>query len=389
MKDTNINMTEGNTTRLLLVFALPMMVGNIFQQFYNLADSIVVGQLVGADALASIGVTSSITFLFFALCNGIGSGGGVVTSQFFGHNDTDHVKSCITNTAYLMVIFPILVGTVAFFLSKPLLVLLETPQKLMPDALLYTRMMCIGMVFVSLYNYISSILRALGDSKTPLYFLIFSCVLNTGLDILFVQVFHLSVLGAAIATLIAQFLSGALCLLYAFCTNPYFRLTKKDFAINKEIIRKSIRIGLPMSLQFSMIAISCMALQRVVNRFGDVTDAAFTATSRIEQVIHQPYQTLGAALATYSGQNYGADKKDRLSEGYKKSLLLMAGFTLLMVPVMQLFGEQITHLFVKEEEVIKMGAKALRISSLFYIFLGVIYVVRGVLNGVGDAFLLC
>lgn len=386
MKDTNINMTEGNTTRLLLIFALPMMIGNIFQQFYNLADSIVVGQLVGADALASIGVTSPITFLFFALCNGIGSGGGVVTSQYFGSNDTERVKSCITNTAYLMIVFPIIVGTAAFFLVKPLLLLLDTPQKLMPDALLYSRLMCIGMVFVSLYNYISSVLRALGDSKTPLYFLVFSCILNTGLDILFVYCFHLDVLGAAVATLIAQFLSGVLCLFYAFFTNPYFRLSKKDFALNKEIIIKSIRIGIPMSLQFSMIAVSCMALQRVVNRFGDVADAAFTATSRIEQVIHQPYQTLGAALSTYCGQNYGAGKKDRLSDGYKKSLLLMAGFTLLMVPVMQLFGEPITHMFVKEEEVIKMGAKALRISSLFYLFLGVIYVVRGVLNGVGDAF---
>lgn len=386
MKEKNINMTEGNPIKLLIAFALPMMIGNIFQQFYNLVDSIVVGQLVGANALASIGVTGSITFLFFALCNGIGSGGGIVTSQFFGSGDTARVKSCIANTAYIMVIFPLIVGGAAFFLAKPLLLLLKTPENLLADALLYTKMMSIGMVFVSLYNYVSSVLRALGDSKTPLYFLVFSCFLNTVLDIVFVYFFHLNVFGAALATLISQFLSGALCLLYAFKTNPYFKLTKEDLAINKEVIKKSVRLGVPMSLQFSMIAISCMALQRVVNTFGDTAAAAFTATSRIEQVIHQPYQTLGAALATFSGQNFGAGKKDRVIQGYKKSLLLMAGFTLLMVPIMQLFGEPITHLFVKEEEVIQMGAKALRISSLFYIFLGVIYVVRGVLNGVGDAF---
>lgn len=155
---------------------------------------------------------------------------------------------------------------------------------------------------------------------------------------------------------------------------------------DKLLVGKAIRLGVPLSLQFSMIAISCMALQRVVNTFGAVTVAAFTATSRIEQVIHQPYQTLSAALSTYCGQNYGAKKNDRLFEGYKKCMLLMASFTLLMLPIMQLFGKEITSLFVKEPEVIAMGARALQVSSLFYIFLGLIYVVRGVLNGVGDAF---
>lgn len=384
-KDSTLNMINGSPTLLLIRFAVPMMIGNIFQQLYNLVDSVVVGQLVGSDALAAIGATNSVTFLFFALCNGIGSGGGIITSQYFGAGEESKVKRCIANTAYIMLLFPIIVGTVAYLIAPWLLKLLETPENIMPDSLMYTRLMCVGMIFVSLYNYISSMLRALGDSKTPLYFLIVSCILNTVLDIVFVKYLNLSVFGAGIATLIAQFLSGWLCFIYAVRKNSYFKLSKKDLRFDPVMVAKSVRLGIPLSLQFSMIAVSCMALQKVVNSFGVVAAAAFTATSRIEQVIHQPYQTLGTALSTYSGQNYGAHKYDRLYAGYRKSLIMMAVFTVLMFPIMQLCGEEIVSLFVKDPEVIRMGAIALRISSLFYIFLGVIYVVRGVLNGVGDA----
>lgn len=386
MKNNTVNMTTGNPVKLLVLFAIPMMIGNIFQQLYNVVDSAIVGKLVGADALAAIGVTGSITFLFFALCNGIGSGGGIVTSQYFGNGDTTKVKNCIVNVAFIMVVFPLIVGTIAFFLSEALLRILDTPENVMADAVIYMKVMCVGLAFVSIYNYVASMLRALGDSKTPLYFLIFSCILNTVLDFVFVYFFKWGVFGAAIATLISQLISGVLCLYYAFKYNEYFHLKKEDLVIDKDIIWKSVRIGVPLSLQFSLIAISCMALQKVVNTFGAVAMAAFTATSRIEQVIHQPYQTLGTALSTYAGQNYGAKKYDRLVLGYKKGLLLMVIFTALMVPVMQLFGRQITSIFVSEPEVIEMGAVALKITSWFYVFLGVIYVVRGVLNGVGDAF---
>ena len=386
MRDKTLNMTTGNPIKLLLMFAIPMMIGNIFQQFYNIIDSMVVGKLVGADALAAIGSTGSVTFLFFALCNGIGSGGGIITSQYFGSGETDKVKRCISNTAYIMIVFPFIVGSLAFFMAKPILVFLETPENILADATLYTKMMCVGLVFVSVYNYVSSMLRALGDSKTPLYFLIFSCILNTVLDIAFVKYLNLSVMGAGLATLISQFVSGALCLAYAFKYNSYFKLTKEDLKVDYKVIMKSVKLGVPLSLQFSMIAVSCMALQRVVNSFGSVVVAAFTTTSRIEQVIHQPYQTLGASLSTFSGQNYGAKKYDRVMEGYHKSMIMMAGFTIAMIPVMQICGKTISGFFINDPDVINMSAEALKISSWFYIFLGVIYVVRGVLNGVGDAF---
>ncbi len=379
-------MTEGNPVSLIIMFSIPMLIGNLFQQLYNLVDSVIVGQLVGADALAAIGATNSVTFLFFALCNGIGNGGGIITSQFFGKGSPSEVKSCIANTAYIMLVFPLVVGVTAFFLSEPLLNLLDTPPEIMADSVAYMRIMCVSIIFVSLYNFASSMLRALGDSRTPLYFLIFSCFLNAGLDILFVYGFNMSVVGAGVATAISQFVSGITCLIYAIKKNEYFRMTREDMAFNRNITMRVIKLGVPLSLQFAMIAISCMALQKVVNSFGKVTVAAFTATSRIEQIIHQPYQTLGAALSTFTGQNYGARKLDRVESGFRKGMLIMACFSILMLPVMQLFGDNIIRIFVDEPEVIEMGARAIRITSLFYVMLGIIYVVRGVLNGLGDSF---
>ncbi len=386
MKDTTMNMTAGNPVKLILIFSVPLLIGNIFQQFYNLADSIIVGRFINADALAAIGVTASLMFLFFAICNGFGSGGGIIVSQSFGRADTKEVKNCIANTGYIMICLPLAVGILAFALSRPLLRLLETPENIFEDSLVYLRLMCVGLLFVSVYNYISSMMRALGDSRTPLYFLIFTCILNALLDLLFVCVFKQGIWGAGIATLISQFVSNALCLAYAFKFNEYFKFDKSDLRLNKIILIRTVKLGVPLSLQFSLIAISCMALQRVVNAYGAVTVAAFTATSRIEQIIHQPYQTLSAALATFCGQNYGARKNDRVIDGYHKTFWMMVIFTAVMVPVIQLFARQIAGLFVEEADVIEMSAKAMRITSYFYICLGIIYVVRGILNGLGDAF---
>lgn len=385
-KTTMMLMTEGNPVGLILLFSVPMLIGNLFQQLYNLVDSVIVGQFVGSDALAAIGATNSVTFLFFALCNGIGSGGGIIASQLFGRGNDSEVKSCIVNTGYVMTVFPVMVGVVAYFLSAPVLRLLDTPSAIMGDAISYMRIMCIGIFFVSLYNYASSMLRALGDAKTPLLFLVVSCLLNTALDYLFVYVFQMGVGGAGVATVISQFVSGISCLLFAVKKNKYFKLKRADLRFDRNVSARVLKLGIPLSMQFSLIAISCMALQKVVNSFGEITVAAFTATSRIEQIIHQPYQTLGAALSTYTGQNYGANKMDRVKTGFRKSLLLMVIFSLAMLPVMQIFGEDIIRIFVKKEEVIVMGAKALRITSFFYAMLGLIYVVRGVLNGLGDSF---
>lgn len=386
MKSNVTDMTKGSPTRHILLFALPTLIGNIFQQIYNLADSIIVGRFIGSDAFAAVGATASITFLFFALCNGIGGGGGIVVSQYYGAHDDSNVKKCIVNTGIIMLIVPVFFGMVGFLLAPWFLNLLGTPELILSDATLYVRYMCVGLIFVSLYNYLSSMLRALGDSKTPLYFLIISTIVNIILDIIFVCIFTMGITGAALATVLSQFISVILSALYAYKTNSYFRFGREDFDITFDMTYKIVRLGVPMSIQYSLIAISSMAVQRIVNSYGTVVVAAFTATNRIEQLIHQPYATLGASLATYCGQNYGAKRNDRVYTGYKTGIIIMTILTAVLIVVMQLFGKAITSMFVTDVEVIALGANGLKITSLFYMALGMIYVVRGVLTGLGDAF---
>ena len=385
MRSITVNMSTGRPMRLLVRFALPLLIGNLFQQAYNLADSIIVGQFIGANALAAVGATGSVSFLFFSVCNGISSGGGIVTAQYFGDGNEDRVRRAIVNSAYIMFSASALMGAVAFLLTPTALRLLGTPAEILPDSITYMRMTCMSVPLVAVYNYVSSMLRALGDSRTPLYFLILACLLNVGLDLLFVRGLGLGVFGAALATMIAQLLAGLGCFVFARRTNPYFAVTRSQRQVDWGIIGHAVRLGLPLALQWSMIAVSTTALQTVVNRFGTAAVAAFTATTRVEQLTQQPFGSLGVALSTYAGQNYGAKRIDRVREGLKDGALVMAVFSGIMMCVIQLFRMSIIRAFVSEEEVIELGGQALWITSLFYIFLGTIYVTRGTLNGVGDA----
>ena len=386
MKNYTTDMTTGNTVKHIISFALPALVGNIFQQIYNLADSVIVGRFVGADALAAVGSTASITFLFFALCNGIGSGGGIIVSQFYGAHDSARVKNCIVNTGFVMLIVPLFFGTIGFIFAPALLRFLSTPEEILQPAALYIRLVCVGLLFVSLYNYLASMLRALGDSRSSLYFLIMSTVINVILDTIFVCVFRMGIKGVAIATIVSQFTAMVSCALYARRHNAFFKLKKSDCTVSIDMLLRIVRLGIPLSLQFALIAISSMAIQRIVNSYGTVVVAAFTSTSRIEQLIHQPYATLGASIATFCGQNFGARKYDRVYLGYRKGFLIMTVVTVIMICVMQFFGRSITGLFVSDRQVVELGTRGLRITSLFYLALGTIYVVRGVLTGMGDAF---
>jgi len=379
------DMTKGNTTKLLLEFSLPMLVGNIFQQLYNLADSAIVGRFVGAGALAAVGSTGSLSFLFFSFCIGVANGGGITASKYFGAKDEQRVKKVIVNSAYMMLIASLLMAVLGFVLSAPILRLLDTPNDIITLSTQYLRIMCLGIPLVGMYNYASAMLRALGDSKTPLIFLLVSCIVNIVLDLLFVCVLKTGVFGAAVATLIAQFLSGIGCLFFAYMKNEYFKIGRSLLRPDLPIIKECFRMGSMLALQMSLIAVSCIALQRYVNGFGSMTVAAFTATGRMEQIVQQPYGSLGMALSTHAGQNLGAQKYKRIREGYRKGMLLAGIFSLIMLPLVQLFGENLMSLFVKEQEIIVMGAKALKITSIFYFALGTIYVCRGVLNGIGDA----
>lgn len=379
------DMTKGNEVGLLLRFALPMLVGNIFQQLYNMVDSIIVGKFVGSNALGAVGAVGNLNFLFFSLCLGLASGIGILISQFFGAGKDDYVKKIIANSVYIITISGAIMSIISCIFARPILHLMNTPAENMEDAVIYMQIVCGATVIVAIYNGISSILRALGDSKTPLIFLIVSSFINVGLDLLFVLVFHWGVAGAAWATVIAQFVSAIGSILFALKRNPYLKLEKRHFIVDNDIIKKSFQIGLPVAGQNAMIAFSCVALQSVVNNYGATVMAAYTATSRVEQLVQQPFGSLGTAVSTFAGQNVGAGKYDRVSTSCKKSTLIVLIFSLMMIVVMFLFGEPIVRLFVNEPDVIEIGAKGLRITSFMYFALGMIYITRGMLNGVGDA----
>ncbi len=378
-------MTSGNEIMLLIKFTIPMLLGNLFQQFYNLADTVIVGQFGGEYGLASIGAVGSVNFLFFSLCMGMGAGVGIMISQNFGAGKDEYVKKIVGNSIYITLVAGILMSVVSVVFARPILTLMNTPEECMADALLYMRIVCGATFLVAAYNMISSILRALGDSKTPLIFLVVACFVNIILDLVTVVGLHMGVAGAAIATVFSQTIAMIGSIAVGVKKNPYLQLNPVHKELNTDIIDKAIRLGIPLALQNALIAFSCVALQRVVNSFGSNVMAAYTATGRIEQLVQQPFGSLGTAVSTFAGQNAGAQKLDRVKSGCIKSVFIAAAFSLLMIVVMFAFGEGIIRFFTPNAEAIRIGAQGLRITSLFYFALGLIYIFRGMLNGVGDA----
>lgn len=379
------SMTEGSPAKLILMFTLPMLVGNLFQQLYNMVDSIVVGRFVGANALGAVGATGSVNFLFFSLCFGVSAGVGVVVSQFFGAERPQMVEKAIANGLYILALSSIVMSVLGVVLARPVLSLLNTPEVILDDAVIYMQVSCAGIIAIAAYNGVSAILRALGDSKTPLYFMVVSCFINIGLDLLFVLEFNWSVFGVALATVIAQMIAGVGSFIYAYHKISFFRVKKENRKWKTDIAGSCFQLGLPIALQNSMIALSCIFLQGVINGFGESVVAANTALGRIEQLVQQPYNSLGAAITTFTGQNVGAGKVDRVKKGYQVGLISVVIFSLVMLIPGQFLGEQIVGIFVQDEEVIAIGAKGFAITSWFYFFLGMIYVARSVLNGAGDA----
>ena len=379
------SMTEGSPAKLLLRFTIPMLIGNLFQQLYNMVDSIVVGRFVGSNALAAVGATGSLNFLFFAMSFGIAAGVGVVVSQYFGAERMDMVEKSIINGMYLLAAVSALMGIVGIASARWVLAALDTPEIILEDAVTYMRVSCAGILAIAAYNGVASVLRALGDSKTPLYFMVVACFINIGLDLLFVIGFQWSVFGVALATVIAQMAAAIGAFAYALYKIPYFHIKKENRPIRRDIISRCFTLGLPIALQNALIAFSCIFLQKVVNGFGESVVAANTALGRIEQLVQQPYNSLGAAITTYTGQHIGAGKIDRVKQGYRAAFWSVVVFSIIMFVPCQLFGEQIVGVFVTEPEVVAIGAKGLSITSFFYFFLGMIYVARSVLNGAGDA----
>lgn len=384
-KNYTYDMTRGNPTKLLLQFALPMLVGNLFQQFYNMVDAMIVGKYVGPGALAAVGATGSINYLFFSLSFGLAAGIGIIVSQFFGAQDEEKVKKTIATSIYVMTISALVMGLIGVLAARPIMGLLDTPADIMNEAVLYMQVTCAGLIAVAGYNGISSILRALGDSMTPLLFLGVASIINIGLDLLFVITFGMGVLGVALATIIAQAVAAIGCVWFALKKVPFFHMPLKDYLRpDPVIVKKCLYLGIPVALQNAMISVSCIVLQKVVNGFGTTIVAAFTAETRFEQLVHQPFNSLGAAIATFTGQNIGAGKNERVRQGFWAGTCISVIFSVAMLPVAWYFGEDIMRFFTNDANVIMEGAKGIRITSLFYVALGMIYVTRNVLNGAGD-----
>ncbi len=380
-----VDMTKGSPIKLLIRFSIPILIGNLFQQAYTLADRIIVGRFVGDTAFSAIGATNAMSMAFMSMCMGAAIGTGVVVSQYFGAKDEKGTAAAIANGGYTCALIAIIMTVIALLTTKSILHLLNTPESLMPDATTYLYIFMGGLIAVAAYFTPFSILRALGDSKTPLIFLVLCSLLNIGLDLLFVVAFQAGVAGAAFATVLSEALAAILCMIYAFLKVPQFKQAFQHRKVNKNLIAKTCRVGIPNGLQYALIYVSSIVLQGIVNGFGESVIGAFTATTQIELLVQQIFAALGAAIVTYTGQNIGAGKHDRISGGVRAAMEISAVVSVILLAVFWAFGKPIMSIFVTNEAIISIAATGIRITSLFFMGLGGVQILRYMLNGAGDS----
>ena len=306
MKTLQKDLTTGNPGKIIFNFTLPIFIGNVFQQFYSMADTIIVGKFVGTKALAAVGSTGTIMFLINGFILGMTAGFTVLTAQKFGAGDMKAMRKTVGNAAILAIIMSLIMTVLGMMAMKPLLGIMKTPDDIFKDAYAYIMVICGGIAAQMLYNFLSSVLRALGNSKVPLYFLILAALLNIVLDMVFIIAFHMGAAGAAWATVISQGISGILCLVYIVKAVPILHLHKEDWRPSGHLLKIQLAVGIPMALQYSITAIGTMMVQTALNLLGSTQVAAFTAANKIEQIVTQAYVAMGTTMATYCAQNIGA-----------------------------------------------------------------------------------
>ncbi len=384
-------MTSGSPMKLILYFSIPMLIGNVFQQFYNMVDAMVVGRFVSMQALAAVGATGSMMFTILGFAMGLTTGFSIIISQRFGAGNQAGVRQAVALSIYLSIGITIVMTVVGFVLTDPLLTLMNTPPDIIEDSKTYLYVIFGGVVAGIFYNLFSSVLRALGDSKTPLYFLILASILNVVLDLIFVIIFSMGVAGVAYATIIAQLISCILCVLYMLKKYPLLRLQKQDWAWNQKTAMQLLRIGLPAAFQNSVTGLGVLILQSVVNGFGSIVVAAYTAASKVQQLATQPLFSFGLAMATYSGQNLGAGRLDRVRQGVRAGMILTIISSIAGMVLMIFCSEWLIHLFISGEEV-ETVAKVMEyakiyliVTSIFYFCLGGLLLYRNTLQGLGNA----
>ena len=376
--------TTGNVARHIFNFTLPMLLGNVFQQLYNIVDSIIVGKVLGKEALASVGASFPIIFTLIALLIGIGSGFSIVIAQFYGAKDIDRVKRSIDTMYIFLFISGFIVSILGVYFSEDFFKLLQLPEELIPEATSYLNIYMSGMILFFGFNGTSSVLRGLGDSRTPLYFLILASILNIIFDLLFVIVFKWGVAGAAWATVLAQGIAFIAAILYLNKNHKIMKFSLSKLKFDKELFYKSLKIGLPSGLQQTFVAAGMMTLLGIVNGFGTDVIAAYTAAGRIDSLAMMPAMNFSQAVSAFVGQNLGANKIDRVKKGFKVTFIMSNIFCLAMTALIVIFGGDLMRLFTSDSKVIEIGQNYLIIVSSFYLIFSSMFTIHGVLRGAGD-----
>lgn len=385
MKSAQSDMTSGSPMKIILWFTLPIFIGNVFQQFYNMADAVIVGKFVGNNALAAVGSTGTIMFLINGFVIGMTAGFTVLTAQKFGAGDERGIRKSVTGAAWLSLIVGLILTAAFMVFMKPLLTLMNTPADIFDDAYAYIMIISGGILAQMLYNLLASILRALGNSRVPLYFLILSAVLNIVLDLVFVIVFQMGAAGAAVATIISQGVSGLLCLVYIGKKVQLLRMTKEDWKPQTTLLSAQLKVGIPMALQYSITAIGTMMVQSSLNILGSTLVAAYTAAGKIEQVVTQAYIAMGTTMATYGAQNMGAGDVPRIRQGFKACTIIGIVYSFIAAAFVMTAGKYMTYLFVSEDVGTIMNSVDiyLKCVGIFFIPLAVVNIYRNGIQGLG------
>lgn len=382
---TSKEMTYGNTFPLILNFTIPILFGSLLQQTYSLIDAAIVGKFLGINDLAAVGASSSVIFLILGFCNGCCGGFGIPVAQKFGARDYETMRKYIYTAIKISIVISVIIAVISCLLCAPILKLMQTPEIIFKGAFYYLFITFASIPFTFFYNLLSSIIRALGDSKTPFYFLIFSTILNIILDLIFVIPFKWGVAGAAFATLISQAVSAALCYVYMIKKFSILKGNGEEKNFNKKYALQLISIGAPMGLQFSITAIGSIMLQSSNNALGTTCVAAFTAGSRLKMFFICPFESLGMAMATFSGQNYGAGKTERILKGIKSAVIMMMVYSAAAFLLILSGTDFMSLMFVSasDNEIIKGTELFMHTSAYFFPILGLLCILRYTIQGVG------
>ena len=379
------DLTKGSPMKLILGFMLPMLLGLLFQQFYNMVDTIVVGQFLGVNALAGVGSTGSVNFLVLGFCMGVCAGFAIPVAQKFGEKDFDGLRKFVGNTIWLGIGFAAVMTTATCLLCGNILHWMNTPDTVFKEAYDYIFVIFLGIPVTFLYNILSGFIRSLGDSKSPVVILIISSILNVGLDLLFILVFDMGVAGAGWATVLAQLISGIACLVYMIKRFDILHLSRKDLKPDAYSMSRLCAMGVPMGLQYSITAIGSILLQSAVNSLGETYMAAVTAGSKVTQFLCCPFDAMGSTMSTYTGQNLGAQKLDRVDKGIFACSGLALVYSVIACAALLFTGQYLALLFVDgtETRLIEMIAAFLRWNCIFYFPLALVNIVRFTIQGLG------